>query len=132
MLRKRPVLFSMALAFTLLIALSVTGETNGVPFNKLWDAIEALQESSVPDGTIVMWSGTIATIPDGWALCDGNDGTPDLTDQFIMSVGSSEDPGGAGGDLSHSHGGGSHSHGVTIPSHSHGNVMFLPVKVFPA
>ncbi|GFR66676.1 restriction endonuclease [Elysia marginata] len=30
----------------------------------------------VPQGGIIMWSGRIA--PDGWALCDGQNGTPDL------------------------------------------------------
>ena len=41
-----------------------------------------------------MWSGTIASIPTGWALCNGANGTPDLTDKFIVSVASSaENPG---------------------------------------
>ena len=40
--------------------------------------------SLVPSGVIVMWSGTIASIPSGWALCDGNNGTPNLTDRFII------------------------------------------------
>ena len=31
-----------------------------------------------------MWSGTIATIPAGWQLCDGTNGTPDLRDRFIV------------------------------------------------
>jgi microcystin-dependent protein len=41
---------------------------------------------------IIMWSGTIATIPSGWALCNGSSGTPDLRDRFI--IGSSIDSGG--------------------------------------
>ncbi len=50
--------------------------------------------SNVPSGGIIMWSGTIASIPTGWALCDGANGTPDLTDKFIISVASSaENPG---------------------------------------
>jgi microcystin-dependent protein len=36
----------------------------------------------VPSGTIVMWNGT--TIPNGWALCDGTNGTPDLRGMFIV------------------------------------------------
>lgn len=31
-----------------------------------------------------MWSGTIATIPDRFQLCDGTNGTPDLRDRFII------------------------------------------------
>lgn len=44
---------------------------------------------SAPLGSILYWSGSIDTIPDGWALCDGQNGTPDLRDRFI--VGASED-----------------------------------------
>lgn len=50
-----------------------------------------------------MWSGTIASIPSGWALCDGQNGTPDLRDKFIKSVGASENPGATGGAATHSH-----------------------------
>ncbi|MCB9186954.1 MAG: tail fiber protein [Flavobacteriales bacterium] len=52
------------------------------------------QNSNVPVGGIIMWSGTIASIPSGWALCNGANGTPDLTDKFIISVASAaENPG---------------------------------------
>ena len=65
----------------------------------------------VPTGTIVMWSGT--TIPDGWALCNGSNGTPDLRDRFIVGAGLSYGLGSVGG-----------SDVVTltlaqIPSHNH-------------
>ncbi|MDP6908424.1 MAG: hypothetical protein QF371_02910 [Flavobacteriales bacterium] len=50
--------------------------------------------SGTPTGGIIMWSGTIASIPAGWSLCDGSNGTPDLTDKFIISVASgAENPG---------------------------------------
>ena len=50
--------------------------------------------SNVPVGGIIMWSGTIASIPTGWSLCNGTNGTPDLTDKFIISVASAaENPG---------------------------------------
>ena len=38
----------------------------------------------VPTGAIVMWSGTVTSIPTGWALCDGTNGTPDLRGRFIV------------------------------------------------
>ena len=41
----------------------------------------------IPQGGIIMWSGSIATIPSGWALCDGNNGTPDLRERFIVGAG---------------------------------------------
>lgn len=66
----------------------------------------------VPSGIISMWSGLISAIPSGWILCDGQGGTPDLRDRFILSVGSSEDPGATGGSTSYGHSGGSvDSHG---------------------
>lgn len=43
----------------------------------------------VPIGVISMWSGSIDTVPDGWAVCDGNNGTPDLTGRFVVGAGSS-------------------------------------------
>lgn len=50
--------------------------------------------SGMPAGGIIMWSGTIASIPAGWSLCNGSNGTPDLTDKFIVSVASAaENPG---------------------------------------
>jgi hypothetical protein len=51
----------------------------------------------VVPGIIVMWSGPRADIPEGWALCDGTNGTPDLRDRFILSVGDGEETGGTGG-----------------------------------
>ena len=43
-------------------------------------------------GMIMMWSGTIATIPSGWLLCNGSSGTPDLRDRFIVGA-TSDDAG---------------------------------------
>jgi microcystin-dependent protein len=40
----------------------------------------------IPKGIIVMWSGRVTDIPAGWALCDGNSGTPNLTDKFICGT----------------------------------------------
>jgi microcystin-dependent protein len=48
-------------------------------------------------GMIVMWSGAINAIPNGWALCDGNKGTPDLRNRFIAGAGDKYKPGDYGG-----------------------------------
>lgn len=53
-------------------------------------------ESIAPVGGIIMWSGSIASIPAGWALCDGSNGTPDLRSKFL--VGASATGGYAVGD----------------------------------
>ena len=38
----------------------------------------------VPSGAILMWSGSSDLIPDGWLLCDGTNGTPDLRNRFVV------------------------------------------------
>ncbi len=40
----------------------------------------------VPQGVIQIWAGTIVTIPNGWALCDGLSGRPNLLDKFVRGV----------------------------------------------
>lgn len=52
---------------------------------------------SFPSGLIMMWSGTLGTIPDGFVLCDGSNGTPDLQDKFIIGAGSTYNVGDTGG-----------------------------------
>ena len=58
----------------------------------------------VPVKGIIMWSGS--TVPDGWALCDGTHGTPDLRGRFIVGAGqgnglSNYVVGGTGGEEKH-------------------------------
>jgi len=53
--------------------------------------------NAMPAGGIIMWSGSIATIPSTWALCDGANGTPDLRDRFVVCAGSGYAPGDIGG-----------------------------------
>ena len=58
---------------------------------------------SILTGIIALWSGTADNIPSGWALCDGNNGTPDLRDRFVLGAAGSVAPGGTGGNFSHTH-----------------------------
>ena len=44
--------------------------------------------ASFPTGGIILWSGSVASIPSGWALCNGSNGTPDLRDRFVVGAGS--------------------------------------------
>lgn len=53
----------------------------------------------IPPGAIILYSGS--TIPDGWALCDGNNGTPDLTDRFVIGAGKSYQVNDIGGEAEH-------------------------------
>lgn len=67
----------------------------------------------IPSGVIVMWSGAANAIPNGWALCNGSNGTPDLRGRFVVGAGDTYSVGDTGGAAS-----------VTltvsqIPKHSH-------------
>lgn len=78
--------------------------------------------SGVPAGVILAWSGTIATIPDGWVLCDGTNGTPDLRNRFIAGAVTDfgADPVSTiEGAAMHLGGTNSHSHSVTDAGHQH-------------
>ena len=64
-------------------------------------------------GMIILWSGSIVSIPVGWFLCNGSNGTPDLRNKFIVGAGSAYDPEDTGGGLNHAHGIDiNHSHGI--------------------
>lgn len=57
----------------------------------------------VPTGVILLWSGAVAAIPSGWALCDGTLGTPDLRDRFLVGAGGAYAVGATGGASVHTH-----------------------------
>lgn len=54
-------------------------------------------------GLISMWSGTLASIPSDWKLCDGTSGTPNLLNKFIKNVTVSTEAGSTGGSNTHTH-----------------------------
>lgn len=55
----------------------------------LMSELDEAKKHHVPTGSIMMWSGAIADIPSGWALCNGQNGTPNLQARFIVGAGSS-------------------------------------------
>jgi hypothetical protein len=64
--------------------------------------------NGVPSGCIMLWSGSIASIPSGWYLCNGTNGTPNLVDRFVIAAGSAYPVGTVGGNadaivVSHAH-----------------------------
>ena len=70
-------------------------------------------------GMIMLWSGSSASIPSGWLLCDGSSSTPDLRNRFVVGAGSTYAVGATGGSadavvVSHTH-----TATVTDPGHSH-------------
>lgn len=72
-------------------------------------------------GMIMLWSGSSATIPTGWLLCDGNNSTPDLRNRFVVGATSTYAVGATGGSadaivVSHTH---TATSTVTDPQHNH-------------
>jgi len=84
-------------------------------------ALENYVNARLPSGFIGMWSGSIASIPSGWALCNGSNGTPDLRNRFIVGAGSTYAVDATGGSadaivVSHTH---TATSVVTDPGHNH-------------
>ena len=62
----------------------------------------------IPSGAILLWSGSIGSIPAGYVLCNGNNSTPDLRDRFIVGAGSTYAVDATGGSAD-----------ATLPTHTH-------------
>ena len=76
---------------------------------------------AIPIGTITAYAGTIASIPEDWALCDGNNGTTNLVDRFIQAT--TTDKGATGGKADATliiHGHTASFSGSPLPTHTHG------------
>ena len=79
--------------------------------------------SVLPSGSIILWSGSTGSIPSGFYLCNGSNGTPDLRDRFIVGAGGNYTVAQTGGSadaivVSHTHTATSTST-VTDPGHVH-------------
>jgi hypothetical protein len=64
---------------------TITATTPAYNDNSTQVATTAYVNSVVPRGVIWMWNSSAATIPTGWQLCNGSNGTPDLRGQFIVA-----------------------------------------------
>jgi hypothetical protein len=97
-------------------------------------AVDTLSEtlsttSGVPSGAIIMWSGSTSNIPTGWLLCNGNNGTPNLVDRFVVGAGGAYNPNVIGGSANstlpiHTHGVNSTFYGQPMQTHGHSIVDY--------
>lgn len=72
---------------------------------------------SKPKNIIGLWLGSVSSLPKGWFICDGSNGTIDLRNKFIKIANDTSEIGESGGQNSHSHA--NHSHFHTSPPHTH-------------
>jgi len=97
-------------------------ETGSYPAMVLTDSNGNLSSIPFPRGMVVIWTGGLNDIPQGWALCDGTQGTPDLRGRFVLGVNPKNNP---VADLTATNIGekaGTEMHKLTIeemPSHNH-------------
>jgi hypothetical protein len=93
-------------------------------YDNLYGIIGVLNTSTgttIPTGMISLWYGSIGSVPLGWYLCDGTNGTPDLRDKFVVGAGSTYSVAATGGStdaivVTHNH---TATSAVTDPGHLH-------------
>jgi hypothetical protein len=114
-----------AAVFSSTVALggSATATTQSATDDSTKLATTAFVRDIIPTGVIVMWSGSIASIPSGWLICDGSNSTPDLRNRFIVGAGSTYSVAGTGGSadavtVSHTH-----TATVTDSGHRHNTTL---------
>ena len=109
----------------------VGGVTSAIQTQLDAKAATTYVDALIPSGVIVMWSGSVASVPSGWALCDGNNSTPDLRNRFVVGAGDTYAVDATGGSanatlVSHTHTQTAHTHlimgytGGGLPSGSGG------------
>lgn len=95
----------------------VTTETVEPAYTKLMPIQNNKGSEDLPKGVIGLWLGTLADIPRGWILCDGQNGTVDMRDRHLKLTTASGEIGDTGGSNTHTHTGDSHTH--TSLGHTH-------------
>lgn len=127
---------------------SATATTQAVTTNNTTLATTAFVHSVLPARAIVMWGGIVADIPTNWQLCNGQNGTPDLRDRFVVGAGNQYTPRQIGGNASitltetqipaHVHtftiagntaGAGTHNHILHDPGHVHTTGQIIDTSI---
>lgn len=108
---------------------TITGLNKTFSSSKIKELFDAYEDI----GTVKLWYGVAANIKAGWAICDGENGTPNVTDRVVIGAGGTYALGDTGGSadavvVSHTHTAsadsqGSHAHSASTGSsgsHTHG------------
>ena len=83
--------------------------------------VQTATANPIPSGVILLWSGSVGSIPSGWVLCDGTNSTPDLRNRFVVGAGDTYSVSGTGGSADAIVV--SHTHTVSDPGHTHQNYL---------
>jgi microcystin-dependent protein len=116
-------------------AYNVNIDSGGLRVAGVATASSFVGNGTIPVGGIIMWSGLLAAIPTGWALCDGSNGTPDLRNRFVVGaaidgIGNYSYDGTTGavsGNYAPGNSGGEAAHRLTtgeMPAHTHSTERF--------
>ena len=86
----------------------------------------------LPAGIILLWFGSIVNIPTGYVICDGNNGTPDLRNKFVVGAGDTYAVDDTGGSADHTHAftDDGHTHTIPVGTDIAPGDGFLPVTTF--
>jgi hypothetical protein len=105
--------------------IKTAGDVTIQTLDNLYGILQSAPASAptIPTGCIILWSGASGSIPSGYYLCDGNNGTPDLRNRFIVGAGDTYSVNQTGGSadaivVTHTHTATSTSV-VTDPGHTH-------------
>ena len=104
-------------------AISASGDLS---YNNSTGVMSFSAPSAFVSGMIILWSGNTGNIPTGFVLCNGQNGTPDLRNRFVVGAGDVYNPGNTGGStdatlVSHSHTINNHTHSFSgSDAHRHG------------
>ena len=97
---------------------SITTTETVEPVYKKLLAIQTSGNKKAPNKIIAMWLGTLASIPTGWVLCNGSNGTQDMRDQHLKITATIGEVGNTGGSNTHTHTAVGHTHAITAHTHS--------------
>lgn len=116
--------------YKLVLARPGDGDFETPPTDPIWSVDNITAGGQIYSGMMLVWAHGIDTIPAGWFLCDGTNGTRDMRNFFVVGAGDAYAPGDTGGSPTQTTTIGdttltidqipAHAHAITDPGHSHG------------
>jgi len=84
-------------AYSYKFIIQTSSNTTITTLDNIYPILQTASASvTIPSGLISIWSGSTGSIPTGWVICDGSNGTPDLRSKFVIGAGSTYSVGATG------------------------------------